>query len=207
MNALRWLKRLTLLLVVLAAAVLLGGPVLLSSDFGRTRVESSLSHALGREVSLGSLDVGFFFSSLSASDVEMGHPDGFPEGKTVAIRSMQIECGLRDLLDGKVSGRLAGTGVNLVVLKKGERTTLDGLGGSGEGGEGDTPPLDLEVDLDECNFMYADLDSKEETHFKEISLHAHLKDGAGLKNGVGQGDAALIISTHRSSWLSSSASG
>ncbi|MHC4847337.1 MAG: hypothetical protein ACYTEG_02655, partial [Planctomycetota bacterium] len=104
MTALRWLKRLVLLLLLLAAVVLFGGPLFLSSDFGRTRVESALAHGLGRDVTIGKLDVGMLFRTLAASDVRMGHPDGFPDGDTVAIEDMQIECGLSDLFDGRVKG-------------------------------------------------------------------------------------------------------
>ena len=183
-TALRWLKRLVLLLLLLAAVVLFGGPLFLSSDFGRTRVESALAHGLGRDVTIGKLDVGMLFRTLAASDVRMGHPDGFPDGDTVAIEDMQIECGLSDLFDGRVKGRLVGNGVDLVVLKKGDRTTLDGLGGSEEEKQkGEAPPLDLEVDLEDANFTYTDLDSKETTSFEGIAVHAHLSDQPSETSG------------------------
>lgn len=185
MTALRWLKRLLTLLLLLLVAVFLGGPLILSSEFGRARVERALARGLGREVAIGGLDVGMFFRSLEASGVRMGHPDGFPPGDTVAIESMQIDCGLRDLFEGRVKGRVVGTGVALEVLKKGEHTTLEGLGG--KGGErkttGETPPLDLAVDLEECDFTYRDLDTKETTKFEGIAVHAHLTDDAAEQSG------------------------
>ncbi|MHC4939880.1 MAG: hypothetical protein ACYTHK_12995 [Planctomycetota bacterium] len=184
MTALRWIKRLILLLVVLAVAVLFGGPVFLSSEYGRTRVEAALAKGLKRDVTIGKLDVGMMFRSLAASEVRMGHPKGFPRGNTVAVDELQIECGLQELFDGKVKGRLVGNGVDLNVLKKGERTTLDGLGGTEEEKQkGEAPPLDVEIDLENCNFTYTDLDTKETTSFEGIAVNAHLSDQPSETSG------------------------
>jgi len=184
-KAIRWLKRLVILVLLLAALVLLGGPAFLSSEYGRTRVESALARGLRRDVTIGALDVGMFFRSLAAAKVRMGNPEGFPPGDTVAVQSLQIDCGLRDLFDGRIKGRVVGSGVDLHVLKQGDRTTLEGLGGRGgePAKEGKTPPLDLEVDLEECNFTYRDLDTNETTSFEGIAVHAHLTDQATEQSG------------------------
>jgi len=185
MSLLRWIKRLVLFLLLVAAVVLFGGPPFLSSDYGREKVEVALSKGLARDVSIGGLDVGFLFATLDASDVRMGNPAGFPEGDTVAVRSMRIECGLRDLFDGLVKGRVVGEGVDLTILKKGGRTTLDGLGGKGGGEkpEGKRPPLDLEVVLNDCDFTYRDLDTNEATSFEGIGVEAKLNDRQDASEG------------------------
>ncbi|MEM8884376.1 MAG: AsmA-like C-terminal region-containing protein, partial [Planctomycetota bacterium] len=127
-------------------------------------------------------DVGFLFASISASGVRMSHPEGFPEGETIAIRDVQLECGLGELMNGTVKGRLIGEGVQLTILKKGDRTTLDGLGGDAKQDgqeekqpEGERPPLDLEIDLSGCDFTYHDLDTQEKSTLKNVGLNAHLK--------------------------------
>ena len=73
MKALRWARRLLIALVLLAVAALFGVPAFLSSDFGRTRLEQGLSEALRRDVSIGSLDIGLFFSGNFTSGLRRRH--------------------------------------------------------------------------------------------------------------------------------------
>jgi hypothetical protein len=176
-KALRRTRRLLSLFLLLALGVLFGSPYLLSTDAGRLQLEDGLSEALGRKVTIASLSIGFLFQSVEAGGVRMSHPEGFPEGDTLAAERLVFDCAWEDLLDGHVNGSVEGDGVVLEILQRGDHTTLDGLGGeTQEPAEETTTTLDLKVVLNGCHVLYRDLESGEATEVQNLSVEAHLKD-------------------------------
>ena len=185
MNTLRWLKRLLIALVVLVVVALFGVPALLSSDWGRGRLEEGLSKALQRDITIESISIGFLFQSVEAEGVRMAHPDDFPEGDTFAAGFVAFETSWSDLMEGRLRGSLRGKQVELNVLQRGDRTTLDGLGGDrdGEPSEGETPPLDISVLLTDCSVTYHDLVSDQKTQIVGLDVDVRLQSEKNSNRG------------------------
>jgi len=182
-KALRWVKRLVILIVVLVVVALFGVPALLSSDWGRGRLEEGLSRALRRDVTIESISIGFLFQSVEAEGVRMAHPDDFPEGDTFAAGFVAFETSWSDLMEGRLRGYLRGKQVELNVLQRGDRTTLDGLGGDGEPSEGETPPLDISVLLTDCSVTYHDLVSDQKTQIVGLDVDVRLQSEKNSNRG------------------------
>jgi len=184
-KTLRWFRRILIALVLLGAAALFGLPALLSTDYGRGQLEAGLSKALKREVTIESISIGFLLQSVAAEGVRMSHPEGFPAGDTFKAASVALETSWRELIDGRLQGILRGKQVELNVLQRGDRTTLDGLGGDGEPSEGDgeAPPLDISVLLTDCSVTYHDLDSDEKTSIVGLDIDARLQSEKNSNRG------------------------
>lgn len=83
-----------LLAVVLAVVVLAVGALLLVDvNHFRPQIQTTLSTALGREVSLGKLHVAFWSGSLDADDIRIGEDPAF--GTQPFVRAKSLELGVR----------------------------------------------------------------------------------------------------------------
>jgi uncharacterized protein involved in outer membrane biogenesis len=67
------LGSIVLLIVLIALAI----PLFLNADAFRTRIENALTTSLGREVSLGKLDLSVFTGSLIASNASIADDPAF----------------------------------------------------------------------------------------------------------------------------------
>lgn len=88
-----------LLAVVLAVLVLAVGALLLVDvNHFRPQIQTTLSAALGREVSLGKLHVAFWSGSLDADDIRIGEDPAFGTQPFVRAKSLQLGVRLWPLL-------------------------------------------------------------------------------------------------------------
>jgi len=80
--------------VVLAIAALL----LLDVNQFRPQIQSTLSEALGREVTVGKLHVAVWSGSLDASDIRIGEDPAFGQQPFVSAKSLELGVRLWPLL-------------------------------------------------------------------------------------------------------------
>jgi hypothetical protein len=185
----RLVKWLFVLCVLLFLLVFVGGPFLLSSEPGRNNVEEILTSALGREVSLGRLDVGLFYASMELDDLEIANAEGFPPGAFLRAGNLRLDASLQEVLKKHVQGSLRGQGLELLVQRKGGVTNLEGLGGAG-GGEKpgtDVPDLDLSLELSDSKLTIEDLDKNEKLVLDGVGLSMQLSNRADRR------DATILI--------------
>lgn len=200
---LKWIFLLVVLVVVLVFVVV---PLLANTEAGRKQVATVIGDALHRNVRLGGLDVGLFFSSLKIRDLAVDNPEGFPATPFVKAGSLQMDVAKKELLDRKVVGSVKGSGLQLHIVKKGGVTNLDGLGGAkkpseeggggtpggGEGGKpgekapgepsAKAPAVDLHVtlDIDDSRLTIEDLDKKETLTVDGVSLSMVMSNRKGV---------------------------
>jgi uncharacterized protein involved in outer membrane biogenesis len=179
-----------LLLLVVVFIVL---PMLVSTEQGREKLAEVLSESLHREVTIGDLDVGLFFSSIEVSDLRIANPPGYPEGAFLEARRLDLDAGFRRLLGGVVEGSLEGDGLKVHVIRKGDGSNLDGFGGERKkeekpDKEGKPPPdLDLRLDLKDSTLTIENLDKNEKVVVEGVGCEMR------LTNREGQSDATMKL--------------
>jgi hypothetical protein len=186
LRILRWLFGIG---IGLGALLLVGFPLILNTEAGRNKVASVLSSALDRQVTLGDLDVGLFFSSVTVGDLTVANPEGFPEGRLFAARKLHLEIGIRKLLQGRVEGEVTGEGVQLHILQQGDRTNLDGLAEPKESETEGGPDLQVDLRIDDADLVVEDLDRNEKLSLERVGLEVSLSNRAGRQDA----DARLRI--------------
>jgi uncharacterized protein involved in outer membrane biogenesis len=139
-KVLKWTLLVVVLAVVFVGVVL---PMLMNTEKGRTELAEVLGKAIHREVTLGDLDIGFFFSSVDAKDLVIMNPPGFPAGPFLRAGKLGFDAKLKRLLSGEVVGEATGSGLDVHVIRKGGKTNLEGIGGRKEG-EAPKPPKEGE---------------------------------------------------------------
>ncbi|MHC4548776.1 MAG: AsmA family protein [Planctomycetota bacterium] len=176
----KWLFGLVLLLALFVLFVL---PMLANTEAGRNRLASVLSRAFDREVALGGLKIGFLYSSVDVEKLRMANPKGYPQGAMLEAERLELDTGLKDLLGGLVRGSLEGSRLHLHVIRKGGGTNLDGLvrGGSSEEG-GDTPDLDLSLELRDSRLTVEDLDKGDKLVLDGVGLTMRLTNRQGVQD-------------------------
>lgn len=200
----KWLF-LLVVVAVLVVGVLL--PMLANTEGGRRQIASVLGKALDREVTLGGLEVGFFYSSVAVKRLEIMNPEGFPPGPFLRAGELDLDVRYRRLLDGQVVGGLKGSGLDVHIIRKGGRTNLEGIGGGKEAGgppprEGEPAPeeppaprqetkqgpdLDLTLELLDAKVTIDDLDKGEKLVVEGVSVEMRLSNRSGV------GDAGMKI--------------
>ncbi|MCA9705734.1 MAG: hypothetical protein KDK70_07795 [Myxococcales bacterium] len=177
---------LALVLAVAAAVWLL--PRWLGSDAAKAKLEAILSEALGRPVSIESLEVGAdapvvdLYGVTVAQPPELVAPDGAP---LLWARHVRLEVSLDQLLARQVVGSARAEGVVLVVLERGGHTSVHGLGPRREGrspraeAEAEAEPLALDVELEEVALRLVDLDRGEALEARDVALRGYLSAQPG----------------------------
>ncbi|MHC4339792.1 MAG: AsmA family protein [Planctomycetota bacterium] len=178
----KWVLGITILLF-LGVFVLL--PMLANTEQGRAKVAQLMTEALDREVAIGDLDVGLFYSSLTVGNLQIANPPDFPEGTCIEARSLEMGTSIRRVLDGLIQGKLTGRGLKVHVLRKGDATNFDGFAGSGEKKErerdptGKGPDLDLQLELEDSELTIEDLDKGDRLALDGVGLQMRLSNREG----------------------------
>src|SRR5665213_1457314 len=106
MKALRWLGIVVALLLVIVLAI----PFLINVNQFRPRLEAALSHALGREVTLGNLKLAILSGSVQASDLDIADDAAYSKTPFVRAKSLKVGVELEPLLFSK---KLIVTGIEI----------------------------------------------------------------------------------------------
>ncbi|HZX71215.1 MAG TPA: AsmA family protein, partial [Rhodanobacter sp.] len=85
-------------LVLLVLVVGAGALLLVDANHFRPQIQTTLSQALGREVTLGKLHVSVWSGSLDADDIRIGEDPGFGKQAFVSAQSLQLGVRLWPLL-------------------------------------------------------------------------------------------------------------
>ena len=124
-------KVLKVLLVVLAALVVLValGPTILSTGFGRRLAEWALAAELGRSVSMGRLEVGYFSGTL-IERLEIGPRAGFGDEPLVKLERLECDSTLLDLIRADELAEVSIEKLELSVVRLADgRMSIDDLAG------------------------------------------------------------------------------
>ena len=197
----KWVFFLVVLAVVVVGVVL---PMLANTESGRKQVADALGDALHREVSLGGLDIGWFFSSVDIKQLEIMNPEGFPPGPFLRAGELSLDVKYGKLKDRQVVGGLKGTGLELHIIRKNGRTNLEGIGGKKETSEPAPPKdeepkpdekpapkeeggkkgpdLDLSLELLDATVTIDDLDKGEKLVVEGVSVEMRLSNQAGVSD-------------------------
>ncbi len=93
-RVLRWVLLAAALLVLIVAAL----PFLIDAGQFRPQVESRLSEALGRRVTMGAIRLSLLSGSLAVDDLEIGENPAFGTAPFLTARSLKIGVEMRPLL-------------------------------------------------------------------------------------------------------------
>jgi hypothetical protein len=179
----RLVKWLFLICVLLLLIVFVGGPFLLSSEPGRKSIEGMLGSALGRDVTLGRLDIGLFYQSLKLDDLEIGNAEGFPAGSFLRASDLKLDASLKEVMKKHLQGNVYGSGIDLLIQRKGGTTNLEGLGGTKKReGAGEVPDLDLSLQLTDSKVTIEDLDKNEKVVLDGVGLWMQLSNRADRRD-------------------------
>jgi len=181
----KWLGVTCILLVVVVFIVV---PLLLDTQTGRDKLAGILGRALQRDVTIGRLDVGLFYRSVGVGELSIGNAPGFPSEPFLQAGGLDFDASYLDLLDGRVKSRVTGRGLDLRIQRRGGKTNLEGLGGSGESSEGGpAPDLDVTLELEDSRLTIEDLDKGDEVVLEGVGLSLR------LTNEKGQSDTGVRI--------------
>ncbi len=197
----RLFKIFLLLTVLIVLGIGFGAPAYYSSESGAKKAAEQIGSALGRNVEIGELDIGWFFTSLSLEKLRIANPDGWPDGDFLRADSVALDTKFQKLVSGVVKGSLEGSGLNIHILKRGDATNLDGLGNSGnegkqkeeekeggggkeDGGDKDDggPELDLTLELTDSTLIIEDLDKNEKLVVEGVGLSMQMSNGDDQSN-------------------------
>jgi len=172
------------LVVLTLLAVFVLVPLLINTDKGRHQLETELGKALHRKVTIGGLDVGFFFSSLEILDLRIANPEEFGPGNVIEADRMAMDAKLSQLLSGVIEGRLSGTGLRVHVIKDKGKTNLDGMGGAPKEKPEEPkeahkiPKLDLGLSLAGGQLTIEDREKNESVVVNGMSAEMRFTNGA-----------------------------
>jgi hypothetical protein len=208
----RLFKWFLVLVILIVLFIGFGLPLLANTEEGRTKLAEVLGKSLNRNVAIGGLDVGWFFSSLDVENFRIDNPEGFPEGHFLKAGRIQFDSALKELVGGRVEGGLRGSGLDVHIIRKDGRTNLDGFGKKGgkepapEGREPDAPDkpdtkedkgppgkpssdteLDVYLELTDSRVTIEDLDKGEKLVLEGVGLSTR------LTNREGAADASVKI--------------
>ncbi len=106
MKALRWLGIVVALLLVIVLAI----PFLINVNQFRSRLETALTQALGREVKLGDLKLSILSGSVEASDLDIADDAAYSKTPFIRAKSLKVGVELRPLIFSK---KLNVTGIEI----------------------------------------------------------------------------------------------
>lgn len=158
----RWTVR---ILLLVAAACVLGFVGWTCGDGPRALVEQRLAQALGRDVSIDAME--FNNGVLELEGVRIGSPPSFAGRPLLGAGSIQLAPGWIDLACGRVTGTFVAADVRVAIDKRGGLTNAHGLGKRRE--RGSERVLDLEVTLVDAQVDVTDLDLRESLSLQGIN--------------------------------------
>ena len=95
---------------------------------------------------------------------------------------LQLEVSIRELLSGRIEGVMTGEGVTLHVLKRGDRTNLDGLAPESPEQDGESADLLLQLHLKDSRVVIEDLDQKQTLTLDGVGIDVFMSNRAGREN-------------------------
>lgn len=167
---------------LLVAAALWFLPDLLGGDTARRELERVLTDALGRPVTIESIEVARDSPRVELRGVAVGEIEPFAgsEVPLAQIDELRLEVALQELLERRVVGTLTGSGVRLHVVRKDGVLNLSGLGRTDEPAPGREPVnLDLDVELSDAHVTIEDLDRDETVELRDVDVRALLSNRSG----------------------------
>jgi len=192
------IRRLLKIFAVLAVLVVLGVgfglPAYYSTETGAKKTAEQIGKALGRQVEIGKLDIGWFFLSLDLEKLRVSNPEGWPEGDLLRADSFELDTKFQEIVTGVMKGSAKGSGLRVHILKRGDETNLDGLARPDEDADEDRQgdvELDLSLDLEDSTLVIEDLDKNEKLVVDGVSASLRLtnrdrKRDLGLKIRIAQ---------------------
>lgn len=187
----RMQKRHLVVLAVLVMLVIVGGVAwwLARSIDAKAELERVLSEALGRDVTIGMLDVDPR-GHVGLRDVEIANPQGFEGAPLLHAGELQLDVGLSTLLDREVVGVVTVRAVDLHVVKQGGTTNLHGMlqqRGTGK-------PIDLHLDLaiHAAHVVLDDRDRGESLELDGVDVRVLASNREGEHSGEGQVTIAAV---------------
>ena len=178
----KWSVR--ILLVVAVAVVVLGFvlPWAMSTEALRGRIERVASASLDRDVSVEDIAVAPFFTSVRLHDLTIENPPGYPESPMLQAPHVRLDVAIPRLLEGRLEGAVRADDLVLDVVRRGEASNLDGLGGTGEPAR--RPALDLRVDLENAQVTLRDLETEQTTDLDGVGLEMRITDASRVPPDV-----------------------
>ncbi|HWB81596.1 MAG TPA: AsmA-like C-terminal region-containing protein [Nannocystaceae bacterium] len=179
--------------LVIAALVLFaiaGGVAwwLVRSIDAKAELERVLSDALGREVTIGVLDVDPR-GHVALRDVDIANPPGWGDAPLLHAGELDIDVELSTLLDREVVGVVTVRAVDLRVVKANGTTNLHGMFPKRGGGK----PIDLHLDL-AIHAAHVELEDRDRG--ESLALDGvDVRVLASNRDGEQQGDARLTIAS------------
>jgi hypothetical protein len=173
-----WSALAVLVIAAIAVALL---PRMLGSDAARGELERVLGDALGRPVTIGTLEVEGDAPRVELGEVIVHEIDPFvglgAPGPLAKVGRLRVEIGMEALLSRNVVGSVRGEGLELHVVKKDGRINLAGIG-RGAKPRPDAPPLDvhLDVELSGARVLIEDLDRGESIELSNVGVRALLSN-------------------------------
>lgn len=125
----------------------------------RVELERLLSQALGRTVTIGSLDVDPR-GHVALGEVVIANPSGFEGDPLLHATTIEIDVAPEELLSGKIVGVARAEGITLRLAKQGEVTNLDGLVRP-RGSTTRTVDLHLDLVIEGASLLLEDVDRRQ----------------------------------------------
>jgi AsmA protein len=145
----RWVQALAVVVAIFIVAIVLL-PFLVNADSFRPKVEAELSSALGRQVTLGHIDLSVFSGSLVADNISVSDDPAFSSSPFFAARSLHIAVNVPALLLHRqlhIAGFTADSPSIQLIPDAHGNWNYSSLGRSSNTGSGSsTAPSDLSVD-------------------------------------------------------------
>lgn len=180
----RFVKWVVGIVVVLVVAVFVVLPLLANTAQGKKQLASALKKALHRDVTIGDLSVGLFFSSIDVKDLVIKNPPDFPAGNLLKADRLTFDMSLKKIVGGQIVGKLTGKGIDLHVIKKGAATNLDGMFTKSRPEKPEKkeamPNLDLKVDVSNSRLVVEDLTKNETLTVDGVGAETHLTNSEGV---------------------------
>src|SRR6266496_757233 len=86
MRALKWIGIVVAILIVIVLVL----PFLINVNTFRPRIESELTNALGRKVTVGNLSLSLWSGSLAADDIAIADDPGFSTSPFIKAKSLNV---------------------------------------------------------------------------------------------------------------------
>ncbi len=199
-----WMRRLVVAVIVVGLLVV-GAMALLprwlsDNEEVRAKVEAILSDALQRSVTIERLVVDEW-SHVVLWGVTVAQPDELDAPQRdpmLRVERVELSVELEHLLKRDVIGRLDAHDVTMVVLERGGRTSVHGLGRPPDPSRRSTDPPDLALDiaLHSGTLQWVDLDRDESLDVRGLTLEGHLSNRAQSERQAAVELSAGVVAFH-----------
>jgi hypothetical protein len=93
----------------------------------RQRLEAALTDALGRQVTIGRMDVDVAGRTVELTDIWVANPPTVTGAPLFAAERLTFETSLTDLLTRRIVAKVRARGMEVRIVRYDEGTNLDGL--------------------------------------------------------------------------------